>query len=135
MAAAAAKPNVLILFADDWGWGDLGANWEATKGLTPHMDSLAESGMRFTDFHAGASVCTPSRASLLTGRLGLRTGVTHNFGPGSEYGLPEAEITIATYADGTRTLDQTSAWSATHVLGPHAGTGFSSNRRPNTTRP
>ena len=94
--AAAARPNVLVLFADDWGWGDLGANWNPTAGLTPHMDALAASGMRFTDFHAGASVCTPSRASLLTGRLGLRTGITHNFAPGSAFGLPRAETTIAT---------------------------------------
>ena len=91
----AARPNILLLFADDWGWGDLGANWKATAGLTPHMDALAASGMRFTDFHAGASVCTPSRASLLTGRLGLRTGITHNFSPGSAFGLPRTELTIA----------------------------------------
>ena len=91
----AARPNILLLFADDWGWGDLGANWKATAGLTPHMDALAASGMRFTDFHAGASVCTPSRASLLTGRLGLRTGITRNFSPGSAFGLPRTELTIA----------------------------------------
>jgi hypothetical protein len=94
-AAIVARPNVLLLFADDWGWGDLGANWKATVGLTPHMDALAASGMRLTDFHAGASVCTPSRASLLTGRLGLRTGITHNFSPGSAFGLPRTELTIA----------------------------------------
>ena len=94
-AITVARPNVLLLFADDWGWGDLGANWKATVGLTPHMDALAASGMRLTDFHAGASVCTPSRASLLTGRLGLRTGITHNFAPGSAFGLPRTELTIA----------------------------------------
>ena len=51
--------------------------------------------MRLTDFHAGASVCTPSRAALQTGRMGARTGVTSNFSPGSLGGLPLAENTIA----------------------------------------
>lgn len=50
---------------------------------------------RFTDFHVGASVCTPSRSAIQTGRMGARTGVTSNFGPGSRGGLPLAEHTIA----------------------------------------
>eukprot|EP00118_Oscarella_pearsei_P000886 m.6060 g.6060 ORF g.6060 m.6060 type:complete len:526 (+) comp14847_c0_seq1:152-1729(+) len=88
------RPNFVLLFADDFGWGDVGANWDETKE-TPNLDRLAASGIRFTDFHAGASVCTPSRASLLTGRLGLRTGVVKNFGPASKYGLPLNETTVA----------------------------------------
>jgi arylsulfatase G len=56
---------------------------------------LAAEGVRFTDFHVGASVCTPSRAALLTGRLGLRTGVTGNYGPNSLYGMDSREITLA----------------------------------------
>ena len=59
------------------------------------MNALAASGMRFTDLHAGASVCTPSRAALLTGRLGLRTGITHNFAPPSVAGLPTNETTFS----------------------------------------
>merc|ERR1719273_755837 len=51
--------------------------------------------MRFADFHVGASVCTPSRASLLTGRLGIRTGVRRNFSPYSKGGLPLNESTLA----------------------------------------
>ena len=75
-------PNILFIFADDWGWGDLGANNPQASGLTPNMDELAKAGVRFTDFHAAASVCTPSRAALLTGRHGLRTGVSgNNFSP------------------------------------------------------
>lgn len=58
----------------------MGANWNPTKGFTPNLDALAAGGLRFLDFHVAASVCTPSRAALLTGRLGLRTGVAHNFG-------------------------------------------------------
>jgi hypothetical protein len=73
LAAATSKPNIVVFFGDDWGWGDLGANWPATKALnlTPRLDELAAGGLRFTDFHAGASVCTPSRAALLTGQKGL----------------------------------------------------------------
>ena len=91
---AAAKPNFIVMFADDTGWGDLGANWPQTTD-TPRLDEMAEKGTRMHDWHAGASVCTPSRAALLTGRLGLRTGVTHNFGPPSKGGLPLNETTIA----------------------------------------
>eukprot|EP01050_Picozoa_sp_SAG11_P023533 SAG11_NODE_4754_length_1779_cov_1.598214_2_plen_153_part_00 len=106
-APAAAKTNFVILFGDDWGYGDVGFNWVGDTSkwdpkfpkptFTPNLDKLAASGIRFTDFHVGASVCTPSRAALLTGRLGLRTGVTHNFAPSSMHGLPPAEITLATH--------------------------------------
>jgi arylsulfatase G len=95
VADAAPKPNFLILFADDWGYGDLGANWPAAAGMTPHMDQLAAEGIRFTDFHVGASVCTVSRAALLTGRLGVRTGVVENFHIDSTAGLPRTEKTIS----------------------------------------
>lgn len=70
-------PNVLIFFVDDWGWGDLGVNIDKSgaSSETPYMDAFSKEGIRFTDFHVGSSVCTPSRASLLTGRLGLRNGM------------------------------------------------------------
>jgi arylsulfatase G len=85
----------VILFGDDWGYGDLGANWKAAAGMTPHMDKIASEGIRFTDFHVAASVCTVSRSSLLTGRLGVRTGVVTNFHIDSVSGLPQQEHTIA----------------------------------------
>nr|XP_012602887.1 arylsulfatase G isoform X2 [Microcebus murinus] len=88
------KPNFVIILADDMGWGDLGANWAETKD-TANLDKMASEGMRFVDFHAAASTCSPSRASLLTGRLGLRNGVTHNFAVGSVGGLPLNETTLA----------------------------------------
>eukprot|EP00462_Mataza_sp_D1_P007511 CAMPEP_0175123268 /NCGR_PEP_ID=MMETSP0087-20121206/2151_1 /TAXON_ID=136419 /ORGANISM="Unknown Unknown, Strain D1" /LENGTH=487 /DNA_ID=CAMNT_0016404945 /DNA_START=176 /DNA_END=1639 /DNA_ORIENTATION=- len=73
----------------------MGANWGDAKGMTPNLDKIADEGIRFTDFHVAASVCSVSRAALLTGRLGLRNGVTHNFGVDSMYGLPRTENTIA----------------------------------------
>ncbi|ETE71871.1 Arylsulfatase G [Ophiophagus hannah] len=88
------KPNFIVILADDVGWGDFGANWDLKKG-TPNLDKIAEEGMRFVDFHSAASTCSPSRASLLTGRLGLRNGVTHNFAMSSVAGLPLNETILA----------------------------------------
>ncbi|XP_074080821.1 arylsulfatase G isoform X3 [Macrotis lagotis] len=93
------RPNFVIILADDIGWGDLGANWAETKD-TPQLDKMASEGMsfflsRFVDFHSPASTCSPSRASLLTGRLGVRNGVTHNFAVSSVGGLPLNETTLA----------------------------------------
>jgi arylsulfatase A-like enzyme len=73
-ADAAAKkpnPNIVIILADDLGWGDLGCY--GGKIATPHCDRLAREGMRFTDFHTTSSVCSPTRYSLLTGRYNWRT--------------------------------------------------------------
>ena len=91
-----SRPNVVLMNVDDTGWGDYGFNNPAKSRDTPHLDALRAAGMRFTDLHAGASVCTPSRAALLTGRVGLRTGVVGNFMPYSLGGLPSSETTIAT---------------------------------------
>ena len=93
--ATGGQPNFVILFADDWGWGDLGANFKAAAGMTPNLDKIASEGVRFTDFHVGASVCSVSRAALLTARLGVRNGVVTNFHVDSEFGLPRTENTIA----------------------------------------
>lgn len=92
-AASPPPPNFVVMLVDDWGWGDLGANDASTKE-TAHMDALAASGIRFTDFHA-MSVCTPSRAALLVGRLAPRSGVFQNFWTDATGGLPQGEITIA----------------------------------------
>ena len=83
--SAIERPNVILMFIDDTGWGDYGFN-DPKRTDSPNLDALASRGMIFSDFHAGASVCTPSRASLLTGRLGIRTGVISNFSPFSEHG-------------------------------------------------
>ena len=91
-----SRPNIVLMNVDDTGWGDYGFNNPQKWRDTPHLDALRAEGMRFTDLHAGASVCTPSRASLLTGRVGLRTGVVGNFMPFSLGGLPSSETTVAT---------------------------------------
>ncbi|KAL4605031.1 arylsulfatase G isoform X2 [Arapaima gigas] len=89
------RPNFIIILADDIGWGDLGINLPRTTSHTPNLDLMAQQGMRLLDFHSPASTCSPSRAAILTGRHGLRTGVTHNFGVGSVGGLPLNESTLA----------------------------------------
>ena len=74
-------PNVIIVFADDLGYGDLGCYGSAVNE-TPCLDRLAREGVRFTDFYVASSVCSPSRAALMTGcypkRVGLDSG--HEFG-------------------------------------------------------
>jgi len=81
--AARALPNVVILYADDMGYGDLGANNPRSKIPTPHLDRLAAEGMRFTDAHSSSGICSPSRYALLTGRHHWRDfhGIVNSFGP------------------------------------------------------
>ena len=96
-AIAVEKPNIVILFADDLGYGDLGCYGSPTI-RTPHLDRMAAEGLRFTDFYSVAEVCTPSRAALLTGRYPIRSGMCGNrrvLFPNSKGGLPEKEVTIA----------------------------------------
>ncbi len=73
-AAQQARPNMIVVVADDMGFGDLGANG-AADARTPHMDRLAGSGIRFTDWHSNSPVCSPSRASILTGQYPQHCGV------------------------------------------------------------
>ncbi len=68
------QPNIIVILADDLGYGDLGSYGHPTI-LTPYLDKMAAEGIRFTQFYVAAAVCTPSRAALLTGRLGIRTGI------------------------------------------------------------
>ncbi len=96
-AADSTKPNIVVIFADDLGYGDLGCYGSPTI-RTPHLDQMAAEGLRFTDFYSAAEVCTPSRAALLTGRLPIRSGMCGSrrvLFPNSKGGLPPAEITIA----------------------------------------
>ncbi|ETO36792.1 arylsulfatase [Reticulomyxa filosa] len=92
-------PNFLILFADDLGYGDLSYNGHPTIS-TPNVDQIAREGMILTQWYSGFHVCSPSRASLLTGRLPPRTGcagpwVGGVFPSAAIGGLPHYEITFA----------------------------------------
>ena len=71
-ASTALRPNVLIIYADDLGYGDVHCYNANSNVRTPNLDRLANEGMRFTDAHSAATVCTPSRYSLLTGRYAFR---------------------------------------------------------------
>ncbi len=88
------KPNFVVLFADDMGYGDL-ACYGHPNIRTPNLDRMASEGVRFTSGYAAASVCTPSRVGLLTGRYAKRAGLPNNLGPESVGGLPLSEITLA----------------------------------------
>ncbi len=68
------KTNVILIMADDLGWGDVGFNGNQ-KIITPHLDQMSESGIRFTDFYAAAPLCSPTRASCLTGTSPFRQGI------------------------------------------------------------
>lgn len=87
-------PNVVLLFADDLGYGDLGCYGNPVI-RTPQLDSLAREGLRFTSFYSAAPACTPSRAALLTGRYAVRVGLPHVLSPESTNGIPAGEITLA----------------------------------------
>ena len=80
-AASPQKPNIIFILADDIGYGDLGC-YGATLVKTPHLDSLARAGCRFTDAHTTASTCTPSRRSLLTGTYSWRQAAGSAIAPG-----------------------------------------------------
>jgi arylsulfatase A-like enzyme len=92
-AQQAMPPNVIFIYADDLGYGDLGCY--GSKIPTPNLDSMAGEGARFTQFYSANPVCSPSRAALLTGRYPPRTGITSVLFPNDTYGLPDSEVTIA----------------------------------------
>ncbi len=95
--ATAPKPNIVLIMADDLGYGGMSC-YGNTELSTPALDSLAKNGLKFTDFHSNGSVCSPTRAALLTGnyqqRAGLE-GVIYVRGETREVGLDTTEVTIA----------------------------------------
>ena len=90
--------NIIVIFADDLGYGDLSSFGHPTI-QTPNLDQMVVEGQKWTQFYVGASVCTPSRAALLTGRLPVRSGMSSDnyrvLFPDSHHGLPSSEITLA----------------------------------------
>lgn len=93
-AAVAATPNVVIIYIDDMGWGDVGFNG-ATGPKTPNLDKMASEGMRMNDFYVGCSVCSGSRTTLMTGCHYERLGMKPVLFPDSDQGLHSDEVTIA----------------------------------------
>ena len=98
--SAAKKPNVLVLFADDAGMTDFSVYGHPTI-MTPNIDRLAADGVRFTQWYSGFHVCSPSRASMMTGRLPIRVGCAGASWTGGVFnsdavgGLPLNETTMA----------------------------------------
>jgi arylsulfatase A len=93
-AAEGELPNIVILYADDMGYGDLAAQNSESKIPTPYLDQLAREGLRFTDAHSSSGICTPSRYALLTGRFHWRKfhNIVNSFDPPA---LDDAELTLA----------------------------------------
>ena len=90
-------PNIVILFADDLGYGDLGS-YGNPYIRTPHLDQMAAEGQRWTDFYVASPVCSPSRGALLTGQHAIKTGLygekINVFHPEDPNGIPSALMTL-----------------------------------------
>jgi len=99
-SADTTAPNIIVIFCDDLGYGDLGC-YGSAKNRTPRVDQLAADGMMFTDFYSSSPVCTASRASLMTGCYPRRVGMHEDFTghwvliPRSRRGLNPEEVTVA----------------------------------------
>lgn len=98
---AAEKPNLIVVLADDLGWGDVSCNHPESKIATPNLDRIAREGIRFTDAHTSSGVCTPSRYSLLTGRYHWRTHLQKGVLGGFSRPLISADrVTLASFLKG-----------------------------------
>ncbi|WP_406689894.1 sulfatase-like hydrolase/transferase [Saccharopolyspora sp. ID03-671] len=92
-ALSGSRPNIVLIVLDDLGYGDLG--WYGSPIATPRIDEIGRRGTTFRQAYAGAPICTPSRAALLTGRYAQRVGLPVVLWPEEERGLPEFERTVA----------------------------------------
>lgn len=88
------SPNVIIVFVDDLGYGDIGT-FGSPEYSTPHLDQMAAEGVHFTDFYVSQPVCSASRASLLTGTYANRIGILGALGPKNLHGIHKDEVTLA----------------------------------------
>lgn len=98
LAAKSEAPNIVVIFCDDLGYGDLSCFGHPTI-KTPNLDRMAAEGVRLTQFYSASPVCTPSRAALMTGRLPIRSGMCSDkrrvLFPNSGGGIPASEVTLA----------------------------------------
>lgn len=94
LRAAERLPNIIVIFTDDQGYGDLGV-FGAKGYTTPNIDTLARDGVKFTNFHVAEAVCSASRAALLTGCYNNRIGIFGALGPQANHGINDEETTIA----------------------------------------
>jgi arylsulfatase A-like enzyme len=117
-AAQPAKPNVLVILADDLGYAELGCQGFSREIPTPNIDSIAANGVRFTSGYVSGPYCSPTRAGLLTGRYQTRFGHEFNSGPqqtaSKAFGLPLSETTIA---DRLKKAGYTTGWIGKSHLG------------------
>lgn len=137
--ATSTSPNIIVVLADDLGWGDVGLNG-ATLIETPNIDRIGREGVRLTSFYAGANVCTPSRAALLTGRYPIRSGMQHVIMPHSQDGLPQSEVTVpellreAGYATGMvgkwHLGHSDEYWPTAHGFDEFFGVAYSNDMQP-----
>ncbi len=112
------QPNVIVILADDLGYGDIGCDG-GRHIRTPHIDRMAAEGVRLTDFYASANVCTPSRAGLLTGRYAIRSGLAHEvIQPADTTGLPPDAVTIPKALKPDYATALVGKWHLGHVA-PH----------------
>ncbi len=126
VSAEPQRPNIVLLYADDMGYGDLGAQNGDSRIPTPHLDRLAREGMRFTDAHSSSGICTPSRYALLHGRYHWRKfhGIVNSFGPS----VMDAErVTLAE-------LLKQSGYRTACIGKWHLGWDWQAIRRPGATR-
>ena len=100
LASAAERPNIILIMTDDQGWGETSYNGHSVL-KTPHLDAMAANGLRFDRFYAGAPVCSPTRASVLTGRANDRCGVPSH---GHALRLPEKTLASALKKAGSAPL-------------------------------
>lgn len=133
------QPNIVIIMADDLGWGDISLNG-ADFIKTPNMDRIGHEGVQLTRFYAGANACTPSRAALLTGRYPFRSGMEDVLFPYSSEGLPQSEVTLpeilkqAGYATGMvgkwHLGQQIEHWPTEHGFDDFFGVAYSNDMKP-----
>lgn len=139
---SAERPHVLIVLADDLGYGDVGCYNPESRVPTPHLDGLAADGMRFLDAHSPSTVCTPTRYSLLTGRMAFRTGMRGVFsGVGGPCLIEPGRLTLAgMLRDAGYTTACVGKWHIGMTFRDEAGepicqSGFEPVQRIDYTRP